>query len=123
MATANLKNRDINVKVGERIRFYRIRRKLGQVDIARELDISPSVISNLESGKAMVGIYTLLDIIRVLNIGIEDIFPEYTSYHADQEGEQGYLKLHTALRNYPDDQRDKIISDIAELMTDIHKAK
>ena len=76
-------NKEINRRIGERIRYFRKKKGLSQSEIAAALAVSPSVISTLESGKSMVGIYSLLDIISMLDVGVEDVFPEYSRTYGD----------------------------------------
>ena len=64
--------------IGERIRGFRRNAGLTQIQLAKKLSISPSVISNLESGKSMVGIFTLLQILDALGVGIDELFREYS---------------------------------------------
>lgn len=77
-------NKEINKRIGERIRYFRKKKDMSQSEVAAALAVSPSVISTLESGKSMVGIYSLLDIISILDVGIEDIFPEYSRTYGDE---------------------------------------
>ena len=65
--------RDINI--GERIRNFRKQKGLSQHQVAEALAVSTSVISNLENNKSMVGVYTLLQILEVLDIGVEELLP------------------------------------------------
>ena len=74
--------RDINI--GERIRNFRKQKGLSQHQVAEALAVSTSVISNLENNKSMVGVYTLLQILEVLDIGVEELLPEY-SHVEDRE--------------------------------------
>ena len=107
----NIKN---EIDIGGRIKEFRRKRGINQKELAEALDISPSVISNLEKGKSMVGVYTLLEIISFLSMGIEQLLPEYTKF--DEADVLGFSDLFYAFNKYSPEQKRAIISLMKEFI-------
>lgn len=59
---------------GPRLRSARLERGLSLRAFAAELGVSPSAVSQIESGKTRPSMKRLHDIVRVLGIGLEDVF-------------------------------------------------
>jgi transcriptional regulator with XRE-family HTH domain len=60
--------------VGERIREERIRRGLSVRGLARDLGVSASLISQIETGRSRPSVSTLYAITKALEISLEDVF-------------------------------------------------
>jgi transcriptional regulator with XRE-family HTH domain len=60
--------------VGERIREERARRGLSLRGLARAVGVSPSLISQIETGRSRPSVSTLYGITRALGITLEDVF-------------------------------------------------
>lgn len=75
-------NDELRKLIGKRIMGARTLRGVSQSELAKELSVSRCTISNLENGKSMVGADTLLEILEILDMGFEELLPEYTSLHA-----------------------------------------
>jgi transcriptional regulator with XRE-family HTH domain/quercetin dioxygenase-like cupin family protein len=60
--------------VGERIREERTRRGVSLRGLARDVGVSPSLISQIETGKCQPSVGTLYAITTALGISIEDVF-------------------------------------------------
>jgi transcriptional regulator with XRE-family HTH domain len=58
--------------LGQKIRMFRQRAKMAQLDLELEIDAAPGSISRIESGKVNPGKETLLKIIKALNIDSTD---------------------------------------------------
>lgn len=100
--------------IGERLKRVRKQRGLTQAKLAELSGVTTTMISNMENGKSMVGVYTLLDILKVLQVGIEEIFPEYSNVSNVDEKELVNFKLQ--LGGYTESQRKYIIDQIAILI-------
>lgn len=61
-------------KVGARLREERVRRGLSVRALARELGVSASLISQIETGRSQPSVSTLYAITTALGISIEDVF-------------------------------------------------
>jgi transcriptional regulator with XRE-family HTH domain len=60
--------------VGERLREERLRRGVSMRSLARDLGVSASLISQIETGKSQPSVGTLYAITTALDISIEDVF-------------------------------------------------
>lgn len=66
---------------GERLRAERERQKIGVRELSRRLDVSASMISQIERGRVMPSVNTLYSITSTLGISLDDLFapgPEIT---------------------------------------------
>jgi len=60
--------------LGQRIRTERLRRDLSLRALAREVGVSASMISQIETGKAQPSVSTLYAITSILGMSIQDVF-------------------------------------------------
>jgi transcriptional regulator with XRE-family HTH domain/quercetin dioxygenase-like cupin family protein len=60
--------------LGQRIRAARLRRDLSLRALAREVGVSASMISQIETGKAQPSVSTLYAITSILGLSIQDVF-------------------------------------------------
>src|SRR3954453_9925963 len=65
--------------LGQRIRAARLRRDLSLRALAREVGVSASMISQLETGKAQPSVSTLYAITSALGMSIQDVFEQEAS--------------------------------------------
>ena len=61
-------------RVGERLREARQRRGVSVRSLARDLGVSASLISQIETGKSQPSVSTLYAITTALGISVEDVF-------------------------------------------------
>lgn len=66
-------------RLADGLRRLRVNRGLTQTDIARLANVSPSAISQVESGQRGLNLDTLLTLAAALNVSIDDLL----SYHPD----------------------------------------
>lgn len=96
--------------IGKRVRYFRKKKGLSQKQLADAVAVSTSVISNLENGKSIVGVYTLLDLMDVLEISVEQLLPEYSDPgHASKSQPSDMSGL---FEDFPSDQRQDIITNL-----------
>ncbi|GGM69784.1 hypothetical protein GCM10010106_14980 [Thermopolyspora flexuosa] len=62
--------------IGERLRAARLRKGMSVRGLARAVDVSASLISQIETGKSSPSVSTLYAITTALGISIEDVFGE-----------------------------------------------
>jgi transcriptional regulator with XRE-family HTH domain/quercetin dioxygenase-like cupin family protein len=62
--------------LGQRLRTERERQKVGLRELARRVNVSPSLISQIELGHATPSVGTLYAIVTELNISIDELFVE-----------------------------------------------
>src|SRR3954447_11671545 len=60
--------------VGQRLRTERELRKIGLRELARRVSVSPSLISQIELGRATPSVGTLYAIVNELNISLDQLF-------------------------------------------------
>ena len=66
------KNKEL-IYFGSRIKYYRLKLGLSQEELAFMCNLTISKISMIESGKVNIGLLTLIKLIKVLNIELNDI--------------------------------------------------
>ena len=81
--------------IGERLRQARLRRGMTVRGLARVVDVSASLISQIETGKSSPSVSTLYAITAALDISIEDVFGTVGAARrgADGVGERADLAL------------------------------
>ncbi|GAB2756904.1 helix-turn-helix domain-containing protein [Sinomonas soli] len=63
--------------LGERLKQYRLRAGLSVRALARQADLSPSFISQIENGKSRPSVGTLYSFAQLLNVPIDELFEEH----------------------------------------------
>jgi len=66
-------------RIGPKIRELRLRRQLGQVQLADHTGLSPALLSKIERGQLFPTLPTLLRIAMVFGVGLEHFFTESRS--------------------------------------------
>lgn len=74
--STNMKEADLLVKLGARIRKIRVQKKLSQNDLAIECNFEKASMSRIESGQANPTIRTLTKICKALDITMVELFKE-----------------------------------------------
>jgi DNA-binding XRE family transcriptional regulator/quercetin dioxygenase-like cupin family protein len=64
------------LQIGERIRAERARKGISLRSLARSVGLSPSLISQIETGKCQPSVSTLYAITTVLGVSVQDVFGE-----------------------------------------------
>lgn len=76
-------------KFGEKLKKYRIKNHLSQMELAEKIGSATSSVSHLENGTHSPSLETLLRLSQVLNIGIDemlyDSLPSVKDYHLDKD--------------------------------------
>jgi Helix-turn-helix. len=65
-------DKDLLLKLGYKIKYERLKRKLSQEKFAEMVGLSPQSISTLESGLSNVKFTNLYNIAKVLNLDLGD---------------------------------------------------
>ena len=75
---------DINFKlIGKRIKYYRTKENMSQMDLAEFADLSVPYISFIETGRKKVSLISLLKIATALNITPNHILTDYIVHSED----------------------------------------
>lgn len=61
------------LKLAEQLKFYRHRNGLTQDDLSKKLGVKRSTISSWETGISVPDIYTLLDIVKILDVSLIEL--------------------------------------------------
>ncbi|EQF27374.1 helix-turn-helix family protein [Clostridioides difficile CD160] len=65
---------DVDYKaLGKRIKIARIKNGITQESVAEEIDITPSHMSNIETGKTKVSLSVLVNIANALSVTIDEL--------------------------------------------------
>jgi transcriptional regulator with XRE-family HTH domain len=67
-------NKDILKVIGVKIKEARNTKKFTQEYVAEKIDKSPDIIRNIENGRSVGSVETLLNICNLLDITLDDIF-------------------------------------------------
>ena len=70
----NMMDKEIFLKLGQKVRFERIRRNLSQEDLATKANINTRSISALECGPNDVKVSTLVSIAEAFKMNVKDLF-------------------------------------------------
>lgn len=65
--------KEINIQIGEQVRFAREQAKMTQEELAEALEVSPQYISDLERGVVGIAIATLKKLCVVLKVSSDQI--------------------------------------------------
>jgi transcriptional regulator with XRE-family HTH domain len=73
-ATARVVTRELEASVGPRLRERRSQSELSLRELARRLGISPSALSQIETGKSRPSVSTLYAIVSELGMSLDELF-------------------------------------------------
>ena len=68
-------------RLGQRLKDVRVRSGLTLRELARQAEVSPSLISQIENGKSQPSVATLYAFSRVLNVSVDELFDEPAPQH------------------------------------------
>lgn len=75
----NLKDKDLAVFVGSKIKEYRKKKKLTQKELGKRIDKSDNTISNYETGAIAPSQDALFALAMALEVKVDDFFPGTTT--------------------------------------------
>ena len=102
---ARERKRAVENDIGPRLRQHREERQLSLRELARRLEISPSAISQFETGKSRLSVSTLYTIVTELGISLDELFsgidgdeaaPSHTAPAVPQAGTSGARRKEVA---------------------------
>lgn len=110
--------------VGKKIKEQRILKHISQEKLAELVDVTPSYISNIESGNRIASLPTMLEIAKVLDISMDYLLLENLSNN-DVDIEKQLLEFKNILEKIDDKKaiKDYIVycKGIANSMLEIMK--
>lgn len=98
-----------DIKIGTRIKQYRMERHLTQKDLGELVHVSASSITRLERGESMVSVFTMMEISVALNVPISAIL---TNQYQNEFNEEELNGLIAKLQTCTPYQRSQLISGI-----------
>lgn len=81
-----------------RIRELRARDRLSQEDLARKVGVRRETIGNLENGRYNPSLKLAMDIAKVFDTTVEDIFSSLTNQHPRTDAEKFSLLFYETVR-------------------------
>lgn len=103
-----------NINIGNRIRNYRIKKKMTQEKLAEYSDLSINFISKLERGqKKNISINKLLNICNALDITVSELLDDDLNISGLSKSTQELIKL---LRTLDSNQADEIATNLIPLV-------
>ena len=80
----DIKNNDLAIYVGSKIREYRKKKKITQKELGKRINKSDNTISSYETGAIAPNQDALFSLAKVLEVKVDDFFPDATDGHLDQ---------------------------------------
>jgi len=81
MVAPHLKETLDRYHVGDKLKYLRLRRKMGLVELSRHTGLSPALLSKLEHGRLYPTLPTLSRIALVFSVGLEHFFSSEREKH------------------------------------------
>lgn len=108
---------EINYKaLGKRIKLARIEKELTQEKLAELVGLSPTHMSNIESGTANVSLPSLVNIANALSLSVDDLLSD-SVIHAKASLEREFQKMLDSCTEY----EMRIVRDAAQaIITSLH---
>jgi len=101
--------KDESLQLAAKIKQLRIDNKFTQADVAKELNVTPGYISNVEKGRTAMSLRLLIYYARLtgttLDMLVGDMVPEYQAEALDHA-------LLEAIRGLSDSQKEKLLKII-----------
>ena len=80
--------------IGEKLRAVRHHKHISLRDLARKADISASMLSQIETGKAFPSVRSIYGIAAALDVPVDYFFPDLNSNGADTAGDDSQVSNH-----------------------------
>lgn len=96
--------------IGQRVKFYRTKAKITQAQLAEQLDISVSYISQIERGNTEVSLKRLEEIASIINVKLEILITEVEPNYSVSEYE-----IIEIIRNWNPEQTKTLLKIIQNL--------
>ena len=99
----------MNENYGEQIKNYRINLGMTQNQVAKELDVTPGYISNVENGRTAMSLRLLIYYSKLMEITLDELVgniePDYKKSSIDNA-------LWAVIQTLDDEQKEKLIKTI-----------
>ena len=111
--------------VGNKIKEFRKKKKLNQYDLAKQIGVTNTSVSEYERGNVNIDADTLFKIAEVLNVKVDDFFParntesspislinELKSINVDTEHLLKFKELFDEANSLDDEERKKFLDNL-----------
>lgn len=96
---------EINIKLGNRIKYLRLQRGLSQEKLAEAIDIATTSLSYVETGRGFMTLGTLEKLAKVLDVELYEIF-KFSTAQSNKEMYEYIISKLNLIKN--DDDKIKI---------------
>ena len=105
----------LTVQTGERIRYFRVLKRLSQEELALNAGINPTYIGHIERGLKCPTIDTLSKICIALNITLSQLL-DFDSNTPIIDNSEAIEKISFNIKNLPKEDADRIADIVAEIV-------
>ena len=105
----------LTVQTGERIRYFRVLKRLSQEELALNAGINPTYIGHIERGLKCPTIDTLNKICIALNITLSQLL-DFDSHIPVADNSEAMEKISFNISNLPKKDADRIADIVAEIV-------
>lgn len=111
--------------VGNKIKDFRKKKKLNQSDLAKQIGVTNTSVSEYERGNVNIDADTLFKIAEALNVKVDDFFParntesspidllnEFKSINVDTEHLLKFKELFDKANSMSEEERKKYLDDL-----------
>lgn len=105
----------LTVQTGERIRYFRVLKRLSQEELALNAGINPTYIGHIERGLKCPTINTLSKICTALNITLSQLL-DFDSGTSTADNSEAMEKISFNIKNLPKEDADRIADIVAEIV-------
>lgn len=95
----------INRYVGEKIKYYRQKRKLSQKDLGEKVGVGDKAISKYELGNSSITSSMIFKIAKVLEVNVNDLFPDI-----DVQGTDSNSELIDEIKTWDKEEQDALLN-------------
>ena len=106
-------NSDIQ-HIAKQIKQFRKERHISQEELAEKVFVSRNTISNIESGKTVIGVETLIAICEVLSVSIADFFPQRLSVPGQKKN--GLFRVEREFEKVPDVKKEATVDTLLSVV-------
>ncbi len=105
----------LTIQTGERIRYFRVLKRLSQEELALNAGINPTYIGHIERGLKCPTIDTLSKICTALNITLSQLL-DFDSGTSTADNSEAMEKISFNIKNLPKEDADRIADLVAEIV-------
>ncbi len=105
----------LTIQTGERIRYFRVLKRLSQEELALNAGINPTYIGHIERGLKCPTIDTLSKICTALNITLSQLL-DFDSGTSTADNSEAMEKISFNIKNLPKEDADRIADIVAEIV-------